>query len=293
MFNFIFQKIVNYYLCKKNKKLYYLFFSLFKFFISGSFILEFDKYKFYSYPKKKDLSRWMLKNLREWDLENIQIILNLIKNKEFTFIDCGCNYGAYTIPIAKNNPKINIYSFDASKNVLKRLEENIKLNNIENVQTFNYGIAEKKGYEFFDDNLINYKNSGSFRFTNQNTNNSDKVKIYSLDELVEDKIIKLSRNLIIKIDIEGFEFRALKGMKEIIKNHNVFIFFEFSKMLVNSENNFKLEFENFIIKNKLKLFDLEFNKIQTTKLFEILGKTDTRYQTIGDYILTKTQDEKN
>ena len=62
----------------------------------------------------------------------------------------------------------------------------ILLNNIENVQTFNYGIAEKKGYEFFDDNLINYKNSGSFRFTNQNTNNSDKVKIYSLDELVED-----------------------------------------------------------------------------------------------------------
>ena len=82
-------------------------------------------------------------------------------------------------------------------------------------------------------------------------------------------------------------------MKEIIKNHNIFILFEFSKMLVNSENNFKLEFENFIIKNKLKLFDLKFNKIQTTKLFEILGKTDTRYQTIGDYILTKTQDEKN
>ena len=39
--------------------------------------------------------------------------------------------------------------------------------------------------------------------------------------------------------------------------------------------------------------DLKFNKIRSTKLFEILSKTDTRYQTIGDYILTNKHNEKN
>ena len=64
-------------------------------------------------------------------------------------------------------------------------------------------------------------------------------------------------------------------------------------MLINNEYNFKLEFDKFLTRNKLNLLDLKFNKIQTTKLFEILSKTDTRYQTIGDYILTKSQNEKN
>ena len=114
-----------------------------------------------------------------------------------------------------------------------------------------------------------------------------------MDGLVKNKIINLSRNLIVKIDIEGYEFKALKGMEEMIKYHNIFIFFEFSKMLINNEENFKFEFDKFLLRNKLNLFDLNFKKIQTTKLFEILNKTDTRYQTIGDYILTNKHNEKN
>ena len=30
-------------------------------------------------------------------------------------IDCGCNFGAYSIPIAKKFKKQKIYAFDASK----------------------------------------------------------------------------------------------------------------------------------------------------------------------------------
>jgi len=293
MFNFIFQRVVNYYVNKEISKLYYFFFSLFKFLTVGPIILDFKKYKFYSYTSKKDLSRWMLKNLKEWDKENIDIIINLIKNDDFTFIDCGCNYGAYSIPIAAHNPATNVYAFDASKKTINKLTENVKLNNFKNIKIFNYGIGDKNGYKLFDENLNNYNNSGSFRFIKDNKNGTQRLKIYSLDELVKNKIIKLSRNLIVKIDIEGYEFKALKGMEEMIKYHNIFIFFEFSKMLIKNEKNFQLEFDKFLLRNKLDLFDLNFKKIQSTKLFEILSKTDTRYQTIGDYILTKKPNEKN
>ena len=293
LLNEVFQKIVDSYIIKKNKKLYYYFFSIFKFLISGPIVLNFKKYKFYSYLRKKDLSRWMLRNLKEWDKDNILTILNLIKSNEYTFIDCGCNYGAYSIPIAKTRPEINVYAFDASKKIIARLEENINLNNISNINIFNFGIADKIDYINFDDNLRNFKNSGSYRFVNKARNNLNRVKVYSLDELVNENKIELTKNIIIKLDIEGFEFKALRGMVKILENNNVFILFEFSKMLLENEEDFKNRFEKFIFENKLQLYDLKFNKIRSTKLFEILSKTDTRYQTIGDYILTKSQNEKN
>lgn len=288
LLNEVFQKIVDSYIIKKNKKLYYYFFSIFKFLISGPIVLNFKNYKFYSYLRKKDLSRWMLRNLKEWDKDNILTILNLIKSNEYTFIDCGCNYGAYSIPIAKTRPEINVYAFDASKKIIARLEENINLNNISNINIFNFGIADKIDYINFDDNLRNFKNSGSYRFVNKAHNNLNRVKVYSLDELVNENKIELTKNIIIKLDIEGFEFKALRGMVKILENNNVFILFEFSKMLLENEEDFKNRFEKFIFENKLQLYDLKFNKIRSTKLFEILSKTDTRYQTIGDYILSNT-----
>ena len=143
MLSFLFQKIVNNYSSKKNKKNYYILFSLFKFFIKEKIIVSFKKYKFYTSTNKKDLSRWILKNLKQWDDKNIRIIIKLIKKYKASFIDCGCNFGAYTIPVAKSFKNQKIYAFDASEKAINKLKENINLNNIDNIRYFNYGIGEK------------------------------------------------------------------------------------------------------------------------------------------------------
>ena len=49
----VFQNLINYFLIKKKRKLYKLFFFIFKNFIKGPFIINFQYYKFYSYPQKK------------------------------------------------------------------------------------------------------------------------------------------------------------------------------------------------------------------------------------------------
>ena len=80
MLDNIFQGIIDRYIFKKNNKIYYFYFSLFKFFVKSKLILPFKNYKFYSSFSKKDLSRWMLKNLAEWDKESVEKISYFIKN---------------------------------------------------------------------------------------------------------------------------------------------------------------------------------------------------------------------
>ena len=81
-------------------------------------------------PSKKDLSRWMIRNLKIWDENIINLIIKQINDSNSIFIDIGCNYGAYSIPISKIKNNINIISFDPSRKSLDRLDENINLNNL-------------------------------------------------------------------------------------------------------------------------------------------------------------------
>ena len=280
----IFQKIINYYINKKNKKSYYFFYSLFKNLTNSTFVVSFKNYKFHVSTNKKNLSRWVLKNLVEWDKKNIIKIINLIIKYNATFIDCGSNFGAYSIPIAKKFKNNKVYSFDASKKEIMNLEKNIKLNNIKNIKYFNFGIGEKNTTKYFNDNIENFKNSGSYRFEKNKTKN--KIKIFKLDYLFKKKKIKLKKNIIVKLDIEGYDFLALKGMKEIISKHNVIIFFEFSRMLLENSRNFNNEFDKFLKVNGLHLYNLDFKKENIVNLFKKLNYTDSKNETIGDFIIS-------
>lgn len=167
-------------------------FIVFKFFLKKKIVLNFLKYKFYAYPQKKELSRWMIKNLKIWDKSSVEMIINQIKNDNTTFIDIGSNYGAYSIPIAKLKNKINVYCFDPSENALNQLKDNIKLNDIKNIKYFKVGIGEKNKTEFFNDEIKNYKNSGSYEISNKYTDK--KILINSIDNLIENGEIIPKKN---------------------------------------------------------------------------------------------------
>ena len=284
MLSFLFQKIVNNYSSKKNKKNYYVLFSLFKFFIKEKIIVSFKKYKFYTSTNKKDLSRWILKNLKQWDDKNIQIIIKLIKKYKASFVDCGCNFGAYTIPVAKSFKNQKIYAFDASEIAINKLKENINLNKINNIRYFNYGIGEKNEEKNFDQNIKNFKNNGSYRFTDKKI--GKKVKIFSLDYLFKKKRINLNPIVIIKIDIEGYDYFALKGMIKIIKNHNVIIFFELSKILIKNTKNFNIKFINFLKKKNFKFFNLDLEEKNVELYLNKLKNISNTKETLGDYIIS-------
>ncbi len=284
MIDNIFQNIINKYLSKKNKKNYYLYFSIFKFLTRSEFVLSFKNYKFYASFDKKSLSRWMLKNLEPWDNVSVEKIIYYIKKYNGSFIDCGCNFGAYSIPIAKKFGDQNIYAFDASKKAIQKLKQNIDLNKIKNINYFNIGIGDKNTEAYFNEDIDNLKNDGSFRFT-QNSNN-EKINIHKLDDVFKNKKISLKENIIIKLDLEGFDFLALKGLSNTIKKSKVIIFIEISKMLLENSENFSNEFDLFIKNNKLNIYDLNLKSKNVNEIIVSLNARDKNKETIGDYIIS-------
>lgn len=284
MFDSIFQNIINKYINKKNRKIYYLYFSIFKFLSGSKFILNFKKYKFYSSFDNKSLSRWMLKNLVEWDKENVKKIIFFMKKYNGSFVDCGCNFGAYSIPIAKKFKNQNIYAFDASKKAISSLRQNMFLNKIKNINYFNIGIGDKNTEMYFNEEISGLKNDGSYRFTK--VKKKEKIKIFKLDDIFKNKKIKLKKNIIIKIDLEGFDFLAMKGLKSTLKKSKVIIFIEISKMLLDNSSDFFKEFALFVKKNKLNIYDLNLKNKSVKQIIKLLKSINTRYETIGDYIIS-------
>lgn len=284
MFDSIFQNIINKYINKKNRKIYYLYFSIFKFLSGSKFILNFKKYKFYTSFDNKSLSRWMLKNLVEWDKENVKKIIFFMKKYNGSFVDCGCNFGAYSIPIAKKFKNQNIYAFDASKKAISSLRQNMFLNKIKNINYFNIGIGDKNTEMYFNEEISELKNDGSYRFTKDKK--KEKIKIFKLDDIFKNKKIKLKKNIIIKIDLEGFDFLAMKGLKSTLKKSKVLIFIEISKMLLDNSSDFFKEFALFVKKNKLNIYDLNLKNKSVKQIIKLLKSINTRYETIGDYIIS-------
>jgi FkbM family methyltransferase len=260
-------------------------FKVFKFFLKKKIVLNFLKYKFYAYPQKKELSRWMIKNLKIWDESNVEMIINQIKNDNTTFIDIGSNYGAYSIPIAKLKNKINVYCFDPSEKALNQLKDNIVLNGIKNIKYFNVGVGEKNKTAFFNDEIKNYNNSGSYEISNKYS--GKKILINSIDNLIDDGKILPKKKIVIKMDIEGYEFLALQGLIKTIKKYDIFIFFEFSKKLVLNHDNLLISFTKFLKENNLKIFNSKFYEVKIEDLFDKIKYLPKGHEVVGNYIITK------
>tara|TARA_B100000787_G_C16147665_1_gene275026 strand:- start:439 stop:681 length:243 start_codon:yes stop_codon:yes gene_type:complete len=74
-----------------------------------------------------------------WENLSMQQFFNCINNEQYNIIDIGAQSGLYSL-FAKYLPNSTFYSFEPFEETYNCLNENLKLNNINNVKTFNLGI---------------------------------------------------------------------------------------------------------------------------------------------------------
>jgi len=142
-----------------------------------------------------------------------------------TVFDIGANVGSHTLPIAKCvNEQGKVYAFEPVPWALGKLRKNLGLNHFNNI--FIQPIALS---DYIDENA-EFSLRASFKTTSEKPVDEDgslnhnwwnacekvKVSVETLDNFVARKnIAKLD---VIKLDVDGFEVKVLKGAKKTLKS---------------------------------------------------------------------------
>ena len=146
--------------------------------------------------------------------------IDFIKNntdENSIFIDIGANIGFYTQNISAtfNNTKLSkIIAIEPNPVLVKRIEDNIKLLEINIPNIKDRVIIENCAVGSSIDNVYLDLNEGygNARVKNTKSTTSIPIKMLSLLEIIKKNKIEYITNL--KIDVEGYEDKALKPFFE-------------------------------------------------------------------------------
>lgn len=288
LINKIFEKIIFFFkphLFKRNNfKLYFykIFYLIFKKIITSPILINFSEFKMFAYNNNKDLSKFMLKNLNVWDGFQVEKINNIFKNKKSLFIDCGCSFGSYSVPIAKlNTTDSKVIAIDASSVATARLKENVLLNDIKNIEIYNIGIGKEEGYANFNEDLELLPNSGSFRFDSF----GKKLRVTTLDIILEQQCLDSFEVIFVKMDLEGYEFDGLLGFKKNIVRYKPIILFEFSRMLLQNTTFSENAFNLFLKEMSYEIKDYNNNIYSIEQLVKEMNSKNEKYEVLADFLL--------
>ncbi|MEI7488438.1 MAG: FkbM family methyltransferase [Chryseobacterium sp.] len=230
--------------------------SFFRFILSFNFFRQkyfaFHKYIFKPYHlfrniKKTIVYRNSIKlniNLDDWiqqqiyflggyERDEIDYLYKTLKEGD-TFIDIGGNIGLFSLNASKIiKDKGKIYSFEAFQPNYDQFKNHIRINDFKNITLEHLAISDQKG---FIEILYNetYDNVGMASSYLQEYTSKEKVKSISLDDYVEENGI--SHIDLIKIDIEGAEYSALKGMEKVLTDICPKIIIEINNIALKSSN---------------------------------------------------------
>ena len=268
----------------KNSFFYYVFFRLFRNFLNNQIIIKIFNFKVLGSINRNNTSYFLLKKCEFGDDNELNFIKEINKSKKILFLDCGCNYGFYSLYVASLSTKNKVVSIEASKKTLNYFKKNIKLNKLTNIVFYNKAVSNKDNANvIFNESDKDWESS----VVRNDLVNKKKIKIKTIKI---DKILsKYDLNKfypIIKLDIEGDELNALKGCLNSIKKKSPIIIIEFSKYTLDSKE--KINFLDFFLKKyNYSIYDTNYKKFTVKDIMRKMSKLNKRFMTIGNFYLLK------
>jgi FkbM family methyltransferase len=213
-----------------------------------------------------------------------EIFLGTVK-KGHIVVDVGAFIGGYTYLFSELGSKV--YAFEPVPYLFNILRFHCSLSNLKNVITENKAVADNEGYLKL---ILSEGDVQDNRLAYAENTNYILVNTISLDKYFEKQSVLPD---IVKIDVQGADYKVIKGMMNLIKKNNLIIFCEFWPEGIRRCGDDPLEFLKFISNLGFKIFEIDnknnrINHINDLKL--LLEKYNNNF---CDIILVKNDLKTN
>lgn len=173
---------------------------------------------------EKDLISNCIANYGYWE-QHLYLFYSKFIQSNYIILDGGANLGFHTVCFAALANKGKVYSFEPQPLIFNLLSTNILLNGATDiVKQFRLGLGEEEENlkmtplkeQLFSENCINYGGRGLTDLEE----GEEEVLLTTIDKL------SLNKLDLIKLDVQGFELKTLKGGEKTIKNNYPLMFIE-------------------------------------------------------------------
>lgn len=238
-------------------------------------LVELDKFRMYVSPDDWAVGK-IIWEKKEYE-PHVAVAIRRILKPGMVFVDVGANIGYFSLMAAQIvGNQGRVLSFEPNQQNCGLLHLSARSNGFENIDIYPYAVAEKETNFLYDSLASN----GVLSEFNQDLEvlNSNRILVRSvrLDEAIRD----VRKVHVIKIDVEGAEYRVLQGAEKILREHHPILFSEFSPGGLQNVSKVSAEaYLQVLIKNKYDLSILESPKNllpckdNIPKIFEHLKKS--------------------
>ncbi len=141
-------------------------------------------------------------------------------------LDIGANVGMYSMLIARwVGESGRVYAFEPAPEPLHALRDHVTLNNLsDRIEVIGEAVSDASGEATFYAHTANGENSLNPEYARRVTAaEAVRVPVTTIDDFCLQREIKPT---MLKMDIEGFEFHALRGARETLSQHRPTVIIE-------------------------------------------------------------------
>lgn len=164
---------------------------------------------------------------RSYEDETAIALIPYLK-KARCFVDIGANVGYFSLLAKAMNRDCHVFSIEPLPLNTTKLIRNRDLNHFEKMEIIDVCISDRPGLTEFIIPPGDERGWGRIAYKPMFDGHRIQRNVETLDRLLTP--MKLEFVDVIKIDIEGFEFKALLGMKEILKKHQPLLCIELNEL---------------------------------------------------------------
>ncbi|HEY1101869.1 MAG TPA: FkbM family methyltransferase [Burkholderiaceae bacterium] len=138
--------------------------------------------------------------------------------------DVGANIGHHALFMAAQSKQV--FAFEPFPDVYRKLLEKVHDNQITNLELCPFGLGERNAVESYFPPGSNNTGTGSFA-SNASGTQAVQLEVRRGDDCVRD--MGIDRLDFIKMDVEGFEPFALRGLRQTLNQYRPVVFFEWTQ----------------------------------------------------------------